>query len=108
MMLTSDGGLYPIVTQPIYLLLSPWFSDLSISVIGNKTLKITAAGLEDGPFVQSVKVNGIQWDKSWVTHDDLVGGEGGQIDFILGSEQTEWDSGDLPPSPGHVDLGVRN
>jgi putative alpha-1,2-mannosidase len=108
-MLTDlDGGLYPIVTQPIYLLLSPWFSDLSISVSGNKTLKITAAGLEDGPFVQSVKVNGVQWDKSWVTHDDLVGGEGGQIEFILGSEKTEWDRGDLPPSPGHIDLGVRN
>lgn len=92
----------------MYLLLSPWFANLSISVAGNKTLKITATGLEDGPYVQSVTVNGVQWDKSWVTHDDLVGGSGGRIDFVLGSEQTEWDIGDLPPSPGHLDLGIRN
>ena len=65
-------------------------------------------GLEDGPYVQSVKVNGVQWDKSWVTHEDIVGGDGGMIEFVLGSEQTEWDSGVLPPSPGHIDLGVRN
>ena len=107
-MLTCGEGLYPVVTQPVYLLLSPWFSDLSISVAGNKTLKIMSTGLEDGPYVQNVKVNGVQWDKSWVTHDDLVGGDGGRIEFILGSEQTEWDTGDLPPSPGHLDLGIRN
>jgi putative alpha-1,2-mannosidase len=103
-----DKGLYPIVTQPVYLLLSPWFSDLSISVAGNKTLKITTTGLENGPYVQSVKINGVIWNKSWVIHEDLIGGDGGRIDFVLGSEQTEWDSGELPPSPGHLDFGVRN
>lgn len=75
---------------------------------GNKTLKITATGLEDGPYVQSLKVNGVQWNQSWLTHDDLVGGDGGTIEFVLGAEQTSWDVGDLPPSPGHLDLGIRN
>ena len=92
----------------MYLLLSPSFSDLSISVSGNKTLKITATGLDDGPYVQSVMLNGLQWNKSWITHDDLIGGEGGTIEFVLGSEQKEWDTGELPPSPGHVNLGSRN
>jgi putative alpha-1,2-mannosidase len=101
-------GLYPIVTQPVYLLLSPWFSDLTISVDGNKSLQITTSGFEEGPYVQSVTVNGIAWNKNWLTHEDLVAGEGGKIHFILGSSQTEWDVGDLPPSPGHLDLGIRN
>lgn len=100
-------GLYPVVTQPVYLLLSPWFSDLSVNVSGNKTLRIRASGLEDGPYVQSVRVNGVVWNKSWVSHQDLVDGEGGVIEFVLGNEQVEWDVGELPPSPGHIDLGVR-
>lgn len=104
-------GFYPVVTQPVYLLLSPRFSDLSISVGGNKTLRITAEGLEDGPFIQRVRVNGVDWDRSWVSHVDLVEGaegDGGLIEFVLGSKKVEWDTGELPPSPGHLDLGIRN
>lgn len=96
------------VTQDVYLILSPWFSDLNISVAGNKTLKITTEGLDEGPYIQSLTVNGESWNKSWVTHEDLVGGDGGNVHFVLGSEQTEWDVGDVPPSPGHMDLGIRN
>jgi putative alpha-1,2-mannosidase len=97
-----------VVTQPIYLILSPWFSNLNISVAENKTLQITTEGLESGPYVQGLTVNGKVWNQSWVTHDDLIVGEGGKIHFILGSKPTEWDVGELPPSPGHLDLGVRN
>ncbi len=75
---------------------------------GNKTLRVTATGIEDGPYVQSVTVNGAAWNKNWVTHDDLLFGSGGQINFVLGQNQTEWDTGEVPPSPGHQDLGVRN
>lgn len=101
-------GLYPVVTQPVYLLLSPWFSDLTLSVGGHKALKIKTSGLDEGPYIQRVIVNGVEWNKSWVTHDDLVGGDGGCIEFFLGANPTEWDTGDLPPSPGHLDLGIRN
>lgn len=75
---------------------------------GNKTLRITASGLEDGPYVQSVTVNGQAWSKNWVTHADLIAGDGGRIHFELGSSQTEWDTDELPPSPGHLDLGIKN
>jgi putative alpha-1,2-mannosidase len=97
-----------VVTQPVYLILSPWFSDLNISVAGNKTLRITTEGLDDGPYIQSLTVNGVLWDKSWLSHDDLIDGEGGRIHFALGNGETEWDVGELPPSPGHLDLGIRN
>jgi hypothetical protein len=53
-------------------------------------------------------VNSVPWHKSWVTHEDLVGSSGGLIEFTLGRTQTEWDTGELPPSPGHMDLGIRN
>jgi putative alpha-1,2-mannosidase len=97
-------GLYPVVTQPVYLLLSPWFSDMTLSVGGNKTLRITAQNLGDASyFVQSVKVNGQAWNQSWISHNDIVGGGRGQstIEFVMGSQKTEWNGGPLPPSPGH-------
>lgn len=94
-------GLYPVVTQPIYLLLSPWFSDMSLSVGNNATLRITAQGLSDTSYyVQSVTVNGKAWNQSWISHDDIK--NGGNIAFVLGSKQTSWDTGSVPPSPGHI------
>lgn len=106
-------GLYPVVTQPVYLLLSPWFSDLSITIPSqgedgslNGTagvLKITATNLSDESYyVQSVTVNGQVWNQSWIMHDDIE--NGGTIDFVLGSDPVSWDVGALPPSPGHVSL----
>ncbi|KAJ3544751.1 hypothetical protein NM208_g2884 [Fusarium decemcellulare] len=96
-------GLYPVVTQPVYLILSPRFEDISVRLGENGgLLRITAKGLADGPYVQSLKVNGKRWDKSWVSHDDLMGkdGNGGRLEFVMGRKPKEWDSGELPPSPG--------
>lgn len=97
-------GLYPVVTQPVYLLLSPWFNDISIQLPATSSvLRVTAEGLSDERFfVQSVTVNGVAWNKSWVSHDDIA--SGGEIHFVLGAEMTSWDTGELPPSPGHVVL----
>jgi len=93
---------YPVVTQPVYLLLSPRFDDISMK-IANGTLRIIADRQGGkGTYVQSVKVNGMQWNKSWVSHEDIVGNSGGLIEFVLGEEPMGWDVGDVPPSPGHI------
>lgn len=98
-------GLYPVVTQPVYLLSSPWFPDLNMTVNGNRTLRITAAGLgQESYYVQSVKINGQPWTKNWFVHEDVMV-EGGTIEFLLGSNATIWETGEVPPSPGHVNLG---
>ncbi len=62
-------GLYPIVTQPVYLLESPWFSDINMTINGNATLHITSNGDarslgQSGFYVQSVKINGEEWTKN--------------------------------------------
>ncbi|KAL1872506.1 hypothetical protein Plec18167_006624 [Paecilomyces lecythidis] len=93
-------GIYPVVTQPVYLLGSPWFPDLNMTINGNKTLRITATGLDQGHFVQGVKINGQQWTKNWFEHKDVMV-DGGIIEFELGSEMKTWESGEVPPSPGH-------
>lgn len=99
-------GFYPVATQPIYLILAPMFSNLELKVgLEKKTLKITAEGLsEENMYVQSLKVNGKPWNQSWLTHDDIA--NGGTLEFVLGSDPAPWDTGDLPPSPGHFTLDV--
>lgn len=103
-------GIYPIVTQPVYLLESPWFDDINITISNDKTLRITATGLDDGDgkqgfYVQSVRINGQRWEKNWFEHGDLdIMTKGGEIAFELGSEARIWETGDVPPSPGHVTL----
>ncbi|KAF2843067.1 glycoside hydrolase family 92 protein [Patellaria atrata CBS 101060] len=104
-------GLYPIVTTPVYLLQSPWFPDINLTVNHNHTLRIRASGLDDsdgrqGYYVQSVEINGQPWTKNWFQHSDLdIMTRGGEIAFELGPEMTMWETGEVPPSPGHVVLG---
>ena len=110
-------GVYPVVTQTVYLVGSPWFEDLNMTVNGNQTLRImasmtnaenggTASGLGFGQenfYVQSLKINGVEWDRNWFDHEDVMV-NGGTIEFELGSEMMMWETGDVPPSPGHVVL----
>ncbi|KAL7814213.1 family 92 glycoside hydrolase [Trichoderma aethiopicum] len=97
-------GLYPMTGQTTFLVGSPWFKDLTISLAGGKTLRITTSGgSEDAFYVQSLKVNGKSWDKSWVSWYDVFA-EGGSLDFVLGAEPKNWTTGATPPSPGSVSV----
>ncbi|KAM0820208.1 putative Glycosyl hydrolase [Seiridium cardinale] len=101
-------GLYPIVTQPVYLIESPWFDDINVTINGNKTLRITSNGNgatlgQSGFFVQSVKINGEEWTRNWFNHEDIMV-EGGTIEFAVGDEPLVWETGDVPPSPGHYEV----
>lgn len=146
-------GLYPVVTQPVYLITSPWFTNINMTVGGGKFLLITSknspgntkeisphdrraaysppsesssyqaqiaskdnsttpTGAFDIPangdplpanwYVQSLRVNGVSWNRSWLSHDDIR--NGGTLEFELGPLPKKWDTGDVPPSPGHVVL----
>lgn len=92
-------GLYPMTGQTTFLIGSPWFSDLSIQLGEGKDLHITTTGGDDESYyVQSLKVNGKDWDKAWVSWEDIFA-EGGSLDYVLGPEPVDWATGELPPSP---------
>ena len=98
-------GLYPVVTQPIYLILAPRFAAYSLQLgKDGGLLRVTAEGLESGPYVQSLRVNGRVWEKSWVSHEDLLGENNGGVtlEFVMGADPMEWDIGELPGSPGRL------
>ena len=93
-------GLYPLTGQTTFLIASPWFS-MSIDLGSGRTLNITTTGgnSDTAFYVQSLKVNGQDWDKPWVTWEDVFA-KGGTMEYVLGAEPSEWSfDGDLPPSP---------
>jgi putative alpha-1,2-mannosidase len=93
-------GLYPLTGQTTFLVSSPWFERLELDLGDGKTLLITSSGgdQEESIYVQSLKVNGEDWDRAWVTWEDVFA-KGGSMEFILGAEAVRWANGTLPPSP---------
>lgn len=97
-------GFYPISGTTTYLISSPFMSKASINLENGSQVTITANNLsQENIYVQSLKINGEAWNKNWFDHDDLFGANGGSIEFEMGNQQTIWETGDTPPSPGHID-----
>ncbi|KAJ5894203.1 hypothetical protein N7495_005894 [Penicillium taxi] len=95
-------GLYPVTGQNTFLIHSPWFELMTIDLGDDKELQITSTGGDGNGdtdiYVQSLKVNGKQWDKSWLTWDDIFA-QGGTLEFGLGPAAANWTTGEVPPSP---------
>ncbi|KAL8800778.1 MAG: hypothetical protein Q9182_004942 [Xanthomendoza sp. 2 TL-2023] len=89
-------GLYPMTGQTTFLIGSPWF-DMNIDLGGRKTLKISRKG--EGDYVQSLRVNGVVWEKNWLRWGDVFD-TGGVMEFSTREEPGEWSwDGERPPSP---------
>ena len=67
--------LYPLVPTLVYLLGTPYFSAVNITVNRTYTLSIIAHDLETGTYVQRVRLNGQPWKKSWIEHTDAFIGD---------------------------------
>lgn len=93
-------GLYPVTGQTTFLIGSPWFERLDLDLGDGKKLRITSNGgdHDENIYVQSLKVNGEDWNKAWVTWEDVFA-DGGTLEFSLGREAVRWADGALPPSP---------
>ncbi|NBT87759.1 MAG: glycoside hydrolase family 92 protein [Flavobacteriaceae bacterium] len=85
----SSLGLYPMTPgNPEYLLGSPLVDRAEIQV-GDQTFSVLAHNNErDHPYVQSVKLNGALWDKSYLPHSALT--QGGVLEFFMGAEPSDW------------------
>lgn len=102
-------GLYPITGQTTFLIHSPRFS-MNVDLGSDKFLNITTAGGNPNTAfqVQSLKVNGKDWTKNWLTFDDVFA-NGGTMDFVLGANASDWFAGgELPPSPGAMGMARRH
>ena len=74
---------------------------MDIDLGGGKSLNITTTGGNSDTeyYVQSLKVNGQDWNKPWVAWEDVFA-HGGTMDYVLGASPSRWSfDGELPPSP---------
>jgi putative alpha-1,2-mannosidase len=97
-LLWSMIGLYPITGTTTFLIGAPQLKYLAINLGDGKKFEVkSTGGNEDNGawFVQSLKVNGKEWNKSWVLWEDVFA-NGGTMEFVLGKEKKEWDTGDRP------------
>ncbi|RIB12655.1 Glycoside Hydrolase Family 92 protein [Gigaspora rosea] len=85
-------GLYPLAGTDIYLINSPHFDRVTINLSSRIKLTILAYNLtteEDqvNPYVQSVKINGINWRKTWFRHSDIA--KGAIMELFMGSNPSK-------------------
>ena len=97
----SAMGFYPVnPAEGIYVIGSPALSGARINLDGRKTFTIETEN--QGPenvYIQSVKLNGRDLDRSYIRHAEILAG--GTLRFVLGAEpNTTWaaDPAAFPPS----------
>lgn len=73
-----------------YVFGSPLFDEAEIKVPGGTFKVVALNNSDDNCFIQSAKLNGKPYTKSYITHDDIM--RGGVLEFIMGSEPTTFGS----------------
>ena len=75
-------GFYPLAGTDQYWLGSPNLDSAEIALSNGKTLKVTAVNQsEDNVYVSSVKLNGVELEDFYVTHEQLMAG--GELVFTM-------------------------
>lgn len=97
----SMMGFYPVTPGlPMYVIGSPMFENVSIQLENGKTFTVKCEHYApDHKYIQSAKLNGKEWTKSWFTHEELM--NGGTLELVMGKNPNKaWgaDPKDCPPS----------
>ncbi|MDR2231590.1 MAG: glycoside hydrolase family 92 protein, partial [Tannerella sp.] len=81
----SMMGFYPVCPgSSAYVIGSPSFEEITISLDNGNQFKIKAEGYsEDNIYIQSATFNGKPYDKGYILHDDIM--NGGTLSFVMGN-----------------------
>ncbi|MDR1153217.1 MAG: GH92 family glycosyl hydrolase [Bacteroidales bacterium] len=82
----SSFGFYPVnPAQGVYVFGSPHFDKVTVNLPGGKTFVIEAVNNSmENIYIQNVELNGKEYSKSCITHQDVV--NGGTLKFVMGSK----------------------
>ena len=91
--LASVGLFQVCVGDPVYQISTPIFDEIVIHLKSENTLKIKVKNLsENSYFIQGIKLNGKEYNKSYLSHDDIM--KGGTVVFELGQNPNKkWGTG---------------
>jgi len=98
--LFASLGIYPLrMGAPEYVIGSPLFRHARVELQGGAVLTVNAPeNSATNIYVQSLKVNGTPWTKTWLPHELLA--KGATLDFVMGPQPSRWGTGpdDAPRS----------
>ena len=82
----SALGFYPVnPTSGEYVLGSPLFDRVVLNLPGNKSFTLVALNNTAGnKYIQSARLNGKRYDKSYITHADIM--QGGTLELVMGDK----------------------
>ena len=67
----------------VYVFGSPVFDNVKIDLGNNKSFNVkTVNNSQKNIYIQSVKLNGINYKNAYITHKDII--KGGEIEFKMG------------------------
>lgn len=97
----SQIGFYPVTPGlAMYVIGTPTFQNAKLDIGNGKTFEVSAINYSpENKFIQSAKLNGKEWNKSWFSHDELM--QGGKLELVMGKyPNKKWASDDnaIPPS----------
>ncbi len=97
----SQIGFYPVTPGlPMYVIGSPLFESAKLDIGNGKTFEVVCLNYsQENKYIQSAKLNGKEWNKSWFSHADLM--KGGKLELVMGKYPNKnWASDDkaIPPS----------
>lgn len=97
----SSIGLYPVTPGfPAYNIGSPLFTSSKIKLPNGKVFEVKALNAsEANKYIQRATLNGKEWNKPWLSHEDLM--NGGVLELVMGNHPNkEWGSerSAVPPS----------
>ncbi|MBO2533583.1 MAG: alpha-mannosidase [Thermoactinomycetaceae bacterium] len=96
----SAAGFYPLrLGTPEYVIGAPYFKKMTIHLENGNKIVINAPKVSDrNKYIQRVKLNGVEYNKTTLSHFDLI--RGATLDFEMGPKPSKWGTGEeaLPPS----------
>jgi predicted alpha-1,2-mannosidase len=80
----SSLGFYPVnPSNGVYVFGSPVFDNVKIDLGNNKSFTVkTVNNSQKNIYIQSVKLNGVDYKNTYITHKDII--KGGEIEFKMG------------------------
>ena len=92
--LFSAAGFYPLrAGTPTYAIGAPYFPHMVIHPTQGGTIDIRAPNVSDtNRYIQSVKLNGQPYDKTWLSQSDLA--HGATLEFEMGPTPSRWGTGE--------------
>ncbi len=80
----SSLGFYPVnPSNSVYVFGSPLFGEATINLPNGSKFTVKASdNTRDNVYIQSVKLNGLPYERSYITHADIM--KGGVIEFTMG------------------------